>query len=85
MGLGVHLEAGLGPAGSGDCSPGGRRPERNANVWIQLFHYALKAKGRAGFIMANSDSDARASEQEIRRKLIESRAANDKVTRKKTL
>lgn len=35
--------------------------------------------------MANSDSDARASEQEIRRKLIESRAANDKVTRKKTL
>ena len=36
----------------------------NANyLWIQLFHSALNAKGRAGFVMANSASDARASEQ----------------------
>jgi len=31
---------------------------------------------RAGFVMANSASDARASEQEIRQKLIESRAVD---------
>jgi type I restriction enzyme M protein len=49
----------------------------NANyLWIQLFHSALNAKGRAGFVMANSASDARASEHEIRRKLIESRAVD---------
>ncbi|MEJ1971098.1 MAG: class I SAM-dependent DNA methyltransferase [Lacunisphaera sp.] len=45
-------------------------------LWIQLFHSALNAKGRAGFVMANSASDARASEQEIRQKLIESRAVD---------
>ncbi len=45
----------------------------NANyLWIQLFHASLNAKGRAGFVMANSAGDARGSELEIRRKLIES-------------
>ncbi len=45
----------------------------NANyLWIQIFYSALNAKGRAGFVMANSASDARGSELEIRRKLIES-------------
>lgn len=49
----------------------------NANcLWIQLFYSALNAKGRAGFVMANSASDARASEQEIRQKLIESHAVD---------
>ncbi len=49
----------------------------NANyLWIQLFHSALNAKGRAGFVMANSASDARSSEQEVRRQLIESRAVD---------
>jgi type I restriction enzyme M protein len=49
----------------------------NANyLWIQLFHSALNAKGRAGFVMANSASDARSSEQDIRQKLIESRAVD---------
>ena len=49
----------------------------NANyLWIQLFHSALNEKGRAGFVMANSASDARSSEQEIRQKLIESRAVD---------
>ncbi len=44
----------------------------NANyLWIQLFHSALNAKGRAGFVMANSAGDARGSEMEIRKKLIE--------------
>ena len=32
--------------------------------------------GRAGFVMANSASDARASEQEIRRQLIEARSVD---------
>lgn len=44
----------------------------NANyLWIQLFYSALNKNGRAGFVMANSASDARGSEQEIRRQLIE--------------
>ena len=45
----------------------------NANyLWIQLFYSALNETGRAGFVMANSASDARSSEQDIRRQLIES-------------
>lgn len=42
-------------------------------IWIQLFATALNESGRAGFVMANSASDARHSEGEIRRKLIEDR------------
>jgi type I restriction enzyme M protein len=46
----------------------------NANyLWIQLFATALNSTGRGGFVMANSSSDARHSEGEIRRKLIEDR------------
>lgn len=49
----------------------------NANyLWIQLFHSALNAKGRAGFVMANSAGDARGSELEIRKKLIQSGAVD---------
>ncbi|ABC82099.1 type I restriction-modification system subunit M [Anaeromyxobacter dehalogenans] len=49
----------------------------NANyLWIQLFYSALNESGRAGFVMASSAPDARASEQELRRKLIESRAVD---------
>jgi type I restriction enzyme M protein len=44
-------------------------------IWIQLFATALKETGRAGFVMANSASDARHSEESIRRKLIEGRLA----------
>ncbi|MDZ7718030.1 MAG: N-6 DNA methylase [Balneolaceae bacterium] len=45
----------------------------NANyLWIQEFYSALNPEnGRAGFVMANSAADARHSEMEIRRKLIE--------------
>jgi type I restriction enzyme M protein len=66
----------------GDVGPGRRFPfglprTDNANyLWIQLFYSALNEKGRAGFVMANSASDARASEQELRRQLIESRAVD---------
>ncbi|MBI4232361.1 SAM-dependent DNA methyltransferase [Candidatus Peregrinibacteria bacterium] len=45
-------------------------------LWIQLFYSALNEKGRVGFVMANSASDARASEQELRKKLIEERAVD---------
>jgi type I restriction enzyme M protein len=49
----------------------------NANyLWIQLFYSALNAKGRAGFVMANSAADARSSEQEIRKQLIQARAVD---------
>jgi type I restriction enzyme M protein len=49
----------------------------NANyLWIQYFASALNAKGRAGFVMANSAGDARGSELEIRKKLILSGAVD---------
>ncbi len=49
----------------------------NANyLWIQVFYSALNATGRAGFVMANSAGDARNSELEIRRLLIEDRAVD---------
>jgi type I restriction enzyme M protein len=49
----------------------------NANyLWIQHFWSALNEKGRAGFVMANSASDARGTEAEIRKQLIESNAVD---------
>jgi type I restriction enzyme M protein len=49
----------------------------NANyLWINLFYAALNANGRAGFVMANSASDAGGGERELRRKLIESGAVD---------
>ena len=49
----------------------------NANyLWIELFHAALGPKGRAGFVMANSAADARQSEMEIRKKLLQSHAVD---------
>lgn len=47
----------------------------NANyLWIQLFWAALNERGRAGFVMANSAGDARGSELEIRKQMIEAGA-----------
>lgn len=52
--------------------PYGMPRNDNGNyLWIQLFYAALNKTGRAGFVMANSASDARGSEQEIRQQLIE--------------
>jgi type I restriction enzyme M protein len=49
----------------------------NANyLWINIFYAALNATGRAGFVMANSASDAGGSERELRRRLIESGAVD---------
>ena len=47
------------------------KPDNANYLWIQIFYSALNPTGRAGFVMANSASDARGSEMEIRRKLIE--------------
>jgi type I restriction enzyme M protein len=50
----------------------GKETVPNANyLWINLFATSLKPKGRAALVMANSASDARHSEADIRRKLIE--------------
>ena len=49
----------------------------NANyIWIQLFLSSLNNNGKAGFVMANSAADARASELEIRKQIIESRVVD---------
>ncbi|WP_272947393.1 HsdM family class I SAM-dependent methyltransferase [Vibrio nigripulchritudo] len=57
--------------------PFGMPRNDNGNyLWIQMFYAALNETGRAGFVMANSASDARGSEQEIRQKLIEEDAVD---------
>jgi type I restriction enzyme M protein len=45
-------------------------------IWIQIFYSSLAAKGRAGFVMANSASDARTSEAGIRRQLIQTKVVD---------
>jgi type I restriction enzyme M protein len=63
--------------GPGRRFPFGLPRTDNANyLWIQLFCSSLNAAGRAGFVMANSASDARSSEQELRKQLIEARAVD---------
>ena len=47
------------------------RTDNGNYIWIQQFYSALNDKGRAGFVMANSASDARASEMEIRKQIIQ--------------
>lgn len=50
----------------------GKETVPNANyLWISLFATSLKPKGRAALVMANSASDARHSEADIRKALIE--------------
>ena len=64
-------------AGPGRRFPFGLPKPDNANyLWIQLFYSALNARGRAGFVMANSASDARSSEQDIRQKLLAAHAVD---------
>lgn len=63
--------------GAGRRFPFGLPRTDNANyLWIQLFYSALNATGRAGFVMANSASDARSNEQELRQKLVEARVVD---------
>ncbi len=63
--------------GPGRRFPFGLPRTDNANyLWIQLFYSALNDKGRAAFVMANSASDARSSEMELRKQLIQARAVD---------
>jgi type I restriction enzyme M protein len=67
--------------GPGRRFPFGTPSVDNANyLWIQLFYSSLNEKGRAGFVMANSASDARGSEQAIRQQLIEAKAVDVMVS-----
>jgi type I restriction enzyme M protein len=53
----------------------------NANyLWIQVFYSTLNQTGRAGFVMANSAGDARGSELEIRRQMLEAGAVDVMVS-----
>ncbi len=52
------------------------KPDNANYLWIQTFYSALNDRGRAGFVMANSASDARGTETEIRRRLIEDRCVD---------
>lgn len=47
------------------------KPDNANYLWIQIFLSALNENGRAGFVMANSASDARQSELDIRQRMIE--------------
>ena len=46
------------------------RADNGNYLWIQLFWSTLNDNGRAGFVMANSAGDARQSEQDIRKAVI---------------
>ena len=58
--------------GKGNKKDAGNETVPNANyLWINLFATSLKPGGRAALVMANSASDARHSEADIRKTLIE--------------
>lgn len=57
--------------------PFGMPAPDNANyLWVQMFYAALNDSGRAGFVMPNSAGEARGSELELRRKVIQSGAVD---------
>lgn len=58
----------------------------NANyLWINLFAASLKPTGRAALVMANSASDARNSEADIRQQLIKSNVIDCMLTLPKNM
>jgi len=61
--------------------PFGLPKNDNGNyLWIQYFYSCLNEKGRAGFVMASSASDAGHSEKEIRKQLVETGAVDVMVS-----
>nr|WP_319588730.1 N-6 DNA methylase [uncultured Desulfobulbus sp.] len=59
----------------------GKETVPNANyLWINLFASSLNDTGRAGLVMANSASDARHSEADIRQTLIEQNLISSMLT-----
>ena len=60
----------------------GKETVPNANyLWINLFATSLRPQGRAALVMANSASDARHSEAQIRQTLIEKNFIDGMLTR----
>lgn len=58
----------------------------NANyLWINLFATSLKDNGRAALVMANSASDARNSEADIRKKLVQNGVIDTMLTLPKSM
>ena len=49
-------------------------------IWIQMFYSALNSRGKAGFVMSNTASSARSSEQTIRKKLINTGSVDVMIT-----
>lgn len=49
-------------------------------LWVSLFATSLNATGRAGFVMANSASDARNSEYDIRKQVVDQGIVDVMVT-----
>ncbi len=49
-------------------------------LWIQIFYSTLNATGRAGFVMSNATSDARGSEMNIRKELVDNSAVDIMVS-----
>jgi len=49
-------------------------------LWIQLFYSDLNSNRPAGFVMANSAADARGSELEIRKRIIQAKAVDVMVS-----
>lgn len=47
------------------------RADNGNYLWIQYFYHYLNDKGRAGFVMASSATDAGSSEKAIRQRLVE--------------
>ena len=65
-------------AGAPDARfPFGLPTVNSANyLWISLFYAALSARGRAGFVMANSAADAGGGERRMRQNLVETGAVD---------
>jgi hypothetical protein len=64
----------------------GQQTQRLQRIWIQLFYSALNAKGRAGFVMANSTTKGYSctmkTTEGVRRYAAELGMANEKVLKR---
>lgn len=72
VGVGNRLPFGLpGTAAKSKKKDDGEAISNANSLWLQYFYSYLNDKGRAGFVMASSASDAGNKDKEIRQKLVE--------------
>lgn len=72
VGAGNRLPFGLpGTAAKSKLKDDGEAISNANSLWLQYFYSYLNSKGRAGFVMASSASDAGNKDKEIRQKLVE--------------